>query len=39
MIALLSKKLPWPIFNADLETVQDDTYDDSMETLDSGMTA
>lgn len=52
MIAMLSKKLPWPIFDADLETVDssidnlsnsnvkpNDTYDDSMETLDSGMTA
>ena len=39
MIALLNKKLPWPIFDADLQTVQEDTYDDSMETLDSGMTA
>ena len=39
MIAMLNKKLPWPIFDADLQTVQDDTHDDSMETLDSGMTA
>ena len=53
MIAILNKKLPWPVFDADLETVDttaidnlnnskvtsNDTYDDSMETLDSGMTA
>ena len=53
MIAMLNKKLPWPVFDADLETVDpaavnnlgnskvtsNDTYDDSMETLDSGMTA
>ena len=53
MIAILNKKLPWPVFDADLETVDttaidnlnnskvtsNDTYDDNMETLDSGMTA